>query len=184
MKTASAILSLTALLLTPSPLRADDRPLFVVAGPVSSITIVNDDGEMSWEQTFEFDTDGLLTAIDGQEPRIERDTLGRPVKISLDEEDEDGETVTVDYLLTYVGTTFSVSEARTEGADPEGNWTYTYRYDPHTGRALSRTYADPQEPETFVFAYTAADADGNWTERTETPDGAEFPVTQRRILSR
>lgn len=161
---------------------ADDRAMFVMAGDVASVALINSDDEMEWEQVIEFNTDGRIAAVDGVVPVIDRDRLGRPVTVTLTAEDEDGGEVSVTTRLTYHGDTFMVATAETVDGSEEGSWCYTYSYDKSTGRTLQRVYSSMGESETFVYDYTVTDTYGNWTVRTETSDGAEFPLTQRRRI--
>lgn len=160
--------------------RADDRAMFVMAGDVARLVIIDVDGDMEWEQTVDFDHEGHIATIDGRTPTVERDELDRPVSITLTDEDEDGEPVSVTTRLTYLGDTFSVSRAETLDATDEGNTSFIFRYDPATGRTLSRTFAAMGEEQTFTYTYSASDLTGNWTERTERADGTDSSMTQRR----
>lgn len=174
------LLSIILILSAVTAMRADDRPMFVMAGDISRLVTESDNGEMTWLQTVDFDADGLISAIDGIAPAIERDDLGRPVAISLTEEDEDGEAVTVVHRLTYVGDTFNVKHTSIDTGSGEGSWECAYTYDLRTGRAITKTITEYGETDRFGYTYITFDPSGNWTERSELSAGSDYRLTQRR----
>lgn len=178
--TGLRIIAISALVATVfAPLHADDRTMFGLKGDIATVTIENsDDDGIVWSTTVTFDADGLIEEIDGKVPSLERDSSGRLTRVTITEEDEDGQPVDVVTTLTYTLDTPPRVATATTTSDEE-QWSYTYSYTPD-GLTATRTYSSGGDTEKFVYSYNAArDSHDNWVERTETADGAEFPLTQR-----
>ncbi len=163
--------------------QADDRTsMFGIRGEVSQARLESADGEDSFTLwVVDFDEDGQIVAVNDAEPRITRDARGLVTEIITVEEDEDGQPVDIVTRLTYNDKPRVVAA---ETLTDEDRWTFTYKYD-DKGHMTERTYHSNGDREVFAVTYPAADdADGNWTERNETADGAEYPVVQRLKLTR
>jgi len=160
---------------------ADDRVVFGLKGDVASVTLENSDADgVMWTLTVDFDEQGLIVAVDGEEPQIERDGKGRIIKLITSGEDEEGEAVEVATTVSYN----QDGRVATTTTGDEETWVYTYEYDPATGFASSRVYSCQGDSEKFSYTYSPErDSFGNWTSRIESADGAEEDIIQRMSVT-
>ncbi|WP_290449720.1 hypothetical protein, partial [Duncaniella muris] len=105
--------------------KANDLPMFCLAGPIDSLCVVMDDAGLEWQNEYTFDSDGSLIEIDGDEVDCERDSAGRISSITLIEATEDDEDTytTIKMRLFYDK---SGRVVRVEAVSGDEQWVQTY----------------------------------------------------------
>ena len=160
--------------------KANDLPMFCLAGPIDSLCVVMDDAGLEWQNEYTFDSDGSLIEIDSDEVDCERDSAGRISSITLIEATEDDEDTytTIKMRLFYDK---SGRVVRVEAVSGDEQWVQTYAYD-SSGHLTEQCYNMNGVEEVRTYTYLKHDRFGNWTERLEKLKSMDQTIRQCRNI--
>lgn len=162
---------------------ATDLPMFGLAGPVETLTVLYSSQEGQWDTMYSFDDQGRLTQVENVPVEVKRDHHGRLERYKDEEEDEDGDIQTTVTTLAY-NDDGTVASTLTDIDGEKFADTYFYE-NGRLARHLSEAPDEEGEVETFTFTYeydAKTDEHGNWLTRREISAAGDPPVTQRREI--
>lgn len=172
-------LLLFILLLIGLSAHSKDLDMFRLIGPVDSLCVEMDDAGLTWQIEYLFDEDGFLIEFDGIKVDADRNDNNQITDFIIEEDDEDGETVTIETLIEY-DKSGKVIKTITNSSGEE--WSESFIYDTK-GLLIKRIYESVDGKDIFTYVYNKFDSMGNWTERHEKLDSINQIIIQTRHIT-